>query len=66
MTTLRDFQTQQDRLEYAMHAPEVGVIGHKLPRYYAYINGVYWERSTREQLAALLVDAWDKGVRTGA
>jgi hypothetical protein len=66
MTTLRDFQTQQDRLEYAMYAPEVGVIGHKLPRYYAYINGVYWERATREQLAALLVDAWDKGVKTGA
>ena len=66
MTTLRDFQTHQDRLEYAMFAPEVGVIGHKLPRYYAYINGVYWERSTREQLAALLIEAWDKGVKTGA
>ena len=65
-TTLRDFHAQQDRLEYAMYAPEVGVIGHKLPRYYVYIDGVYWERATREQIAALLVRAWDKGIKTGA
>jgi hypothetical protein len=66
MTTLRDHRMMQDRIEYAMHAPEVGVIGHKLPRYYAYIDGVYVERATREQLAALLVEAWDSGIKTGA
>ena len=66
MTTLRDHRMTQDRIEYALDAPEVGMIGHNLPRYYAYIGGVYWERATREQIAALLVEAWDNGIKTGA
>jgi len=35
-------------------------------RYYAYIDGQYTERPTREKLATLLVKAWDNGVKTGA
>ena len=66
MVTLRDFRMMQDRIEYAMHAPEVGMIGHNLPRFYAYIDGVYTERATREQIAALLIEAWDNGIKTGA
>jgi hypothetical protein len=67
MTTLRDFQTQQDRLEYAMHAPEVGMLQRgPWTRFYAYIDGQYIERHSREELAGLLVKAWDKGVKTGA
>lgn len=65
MVTLRDHHMMQNRIEYAMYAPEVGMIGHNLPRFYAYIDGVYVERATREQLAALLIEAWDNGVKTG-
>lgn len=64
--TLRDHRMMQDRIEYAMHAPEVGMIGHNLPRFYAYIDGVYVERATREQIAVLLIEAWDNGTKTGA
>jgi hypothetical protein len=64
--TLRDHHMMQDRIEYAMHAPEVGVLGHNPPRYYAYIDGVCVERRTREQIAALLIKAWDNGIKTGA
>ena len=67
MTTLRDFQIQQDRLEYAMYAPEVGMLQKgAFPVFYAYIGGEYVQRHSREELAGLLVRAWDKGVKTGA
>jgi hypothetical protein len=66
MTTLRDFQLQQDRLEYAMYAPEVGML-QKGPwtRFYAYIDGEYVEMHSREELAIRLVRAWDAGLKTG-
>ena len=65
-TTLRDFHAQQDRLEYTMYAPEVGVIGHNPQRYYAYIGGQCIERHSREEIAGLLIKAWDNTVKTGA
>lgn len=65
MVTLRDHHMMQDRVEYAMYAPEVGTVGHNPVRYYTYIDGQYTERPTREALAALLVKAWDNGVKTG-
>ena len=66
MVTLRDHRMMQDRIEYAMSAPEVGMIGHNPPRYYAYINGAYTECATREQVATLLIKAWDNGIATGS
>lgn len=67
MRTLRDFQEAQDRLEYAMFAPEVGMLQRgAFPVFYVYIDGQYTERHSREELAGLLVKAWDKGVKTGA
>ena len=68
MPTSREFQAQQDRLQYAMYAPEVGILSHNAPRqrFYAYIDGQYRERRTREEIALLLISAWDKGLKTGA
>jgi hypothetical protein len=68
MTTLREFQERQDRLEWAMYAPEVGVLAHNTPRerYYAFIDGELIERHSREEIAGLLIRAWDKGLKTGA
>ena len=63
--TLRDYHMMRDRIEYAMYAREVGTIGHNPVRYYAYIAGKYTERATREQLAMLLIKAWDNGIKTG-
>lgn len=63
--TLRDHHMMQDRLEYAMYAPEVAVIGHNPQRFYAYIGGRYVERHSREELAMLLVKAWDSNTPTG-
>jgi len=66
MTTLRDFQLQQDRLEYAMYAPEVGMLQRgPWQVFYAYIDGEYIERHSREEIAGLLVRAWDAGLKTG-
>ena len=66
MQTLRDHLVMQDRIEYAMFAPEVGNVGHNPVRFYAYIDGQYVERKDRESLAVLLVKAWDANVPTGA
>lgn len=67
MTTLRDFQIQQDRLEYAMFAPEVGMLQRGAWQvFYAYIDGQCIERHSREEIAGLLVRAWDNNVKTGA
>jgi hypothetical protein len=65
MTTLRDHKEMQDRIEYAMYAPEVGVLNNP-QRFYAYIDGQCIERYTREELATMLVRAWDNNVKTGA
>tara|TARA_R110002126_G_scaffold287560_2_gene440452 strand:+ start:157 stop:360 length:204 start_codon:yes stop_codon:yes gene_type:complete len=67
MPTLRDFQEAQDRLEYAMYAPEVGTLQKgAFPVFYAYIGGEYVQRHSREELAGLLVRAWNNGIKTGA
>jgi hypothetical protein len=68
MPTLREFQEQQDRLEWAMYAPEVGILAHNTPRqrFYAYIGGQCVERHSREEIAILLIRAWDNNVPTGA
>jgi len=66
--TLRDYIAEQDRVEYAMYAPEVGILSHDAPRqrFYAHIGGKCVERRTREEIALLLIRAWDNGVPTGA
>jgi hypothetical protein len=66
--TLRDYIAEEERITYAMYAPEVGILAHNTPRqrFYAYIGGQCVERRTREELAALLVRAWDNNVPTGA
>jgi hypothetical protein len=68
MPTLREFQAQQDRLEWAMYAPEVGILARNTPRqrFYAFIDGEMIERHSREEIALLLISAWDKGLKTGA
>jgi hypothetical protein len=65
--TVRDAIAEQERIEYAMYAPEVGVLAHNTPRqrFYAYIDGQCVERRTREELAVELVRAWDRNVKTG-
>ena len=65
--TLRDHHMMQDRIEYAMYAPEVGMLQRRPWQvFYAYIDGQYIERHSREEIAMLLVKAWDNGIKTGA
>jgi hypothetical protein len=66
MATLREHKEMQDRIEYAMYAPEVGVLGHNPQRFYAYIEGQCIERYSRAELATMLVKAWDNNLKTGA
>ena len=51
-----------------MFAPEVGVLaqGTKRERFYAYIGGHMIERRTRAEIAAELIRAWDRNLKTGA
>lgn len=58
ITTLRDMQERDALIEATMDAPEIGELCRKGKAvFYCYIDGVYFERYTRAEIAAKIVDA---------
>jgi len=67
MPTLRDAIREEERRAYAFQAREIGELGHgKRKRYYVYVDGIMIERRTREEIADVIIRAWDAGVHVGA